>query len=357
MKVHLWAPSISRGEGGIQTYSCEVAEALGELAEVTTQVRDDGAAGGPELKRSLLFSERAIREAVRTPPDLIWCTHLHFLPAALVAARFSKARVAATAHGIELDGLHRKVRGRALRHSHALLPVSYATARRLRRQLRIAEDRITVIPNTADPARFQPGPRPTSLMRQLGIGPQAPVIFSLGRMHPDDRYKGFHHLLQAAVQIRQRFPDLKVILGGTGPDRRWLEALALSLGLRSSVVFAGEVSGEVLPDLFRIADLFAMPSTREGFGIVYLEAMFSGLPIITGNCGGAPEATLKGATGQTCDPRDTQHLALLIGTMLDRRRAGTLSAAAIRGKAIDAFGPDQFRKKIRAFLEETIPDR
>jgi len=352
MKVHLWAPSVTRGKGGIQTYSCEVASALGEMADVTVVTRDTGEVAGSERTQSLSFFARAIREAVVERPDLIWCTHLHFLPAAWTAARFSRSRIAASAHGVELDGLHRKLRGGSLSHADALLPVSRATARRLRRQFRIAEAKITVIPNTADPSRFQPEPKSGSLLRQFGIGPNTPVVLSLGRMHPNHRYKGFHHLLRAAGMLRDRFPDFKLVLGGTGPDRTWLEAQALSLGVRSNVVFAGEVSGAMLPDLFRIADLFAMPSTREGFGIVYLEAMFSGLPVLTGNCGGAPEATLDGATGRTCDPRNTDRLASLLASMLDERKSGKLAPGVIRQAALGAFGPEHFRNEIRCFLSK-----
>src|SRR5207247_39990 len=123
-------------------------------------------------------------------------------------------------------------------------------------------------------------------------------------------------LIHALPLVRRNVPDARLLLVGAGRYRDELEALARSLGVADAVVFAGGVRHEQLPAHFAAGDVFAMPCrTRrggldvEGLGIVFLEASATGLPVVVGNSGGAPDAVRDGETGFVVDGRDVDVVA------------------------------------------------
>ena len=112
-------------------------------------------------------------------------------------------------------------------------------------------------------------------------------------------------------------PNVVYLIAGHGADRARLEALAQSLGVADNVIFAGRVAPDELPQLYRLADLFVMPSTQEGFGIVFLEAAASGLRAIGGNADGSIDALADGAVGTAIDPDDSEALVRAIRNGLE----------------------------------------
>jgi phosphatidylinositol alpha-1,6-mannosyltransferase len=153
-----------------------------------------------------------------------------------------------------------------------------------------------------DTAAFRPGAGGPAIRRELGIGPDQPVVVCVSRMVPR---KGQDTLLRAWPRVRaQAGGDPVLLLVGDGPYRPELSRLARQLRLRESVVFTGPVPWETLPAYYDAGNVFAMPCrTRrggldvEGLGIVYLEASATGLPVVGGDSGGAPDAILPGETG------------------------------------------------------------
>lgn len=138
------------------------------------------------------------------------------------------------------------------------------------------------------------------------------VILSVARLVPR---KGQDRLIRALPLIRRAVPEATLLVVGRGPDERRLRRLA-DAHPEGSVVFAGGLSHSETPSYYAAADIFAMPCrTRragleaEGLGIVYLEAAASGLPVVVGNSGGAPDAVLDGRTGTVVDGRNTQDVA------------------------------------------------
>ncbi|UNO43035.1 glycosyltransferase family 4 protein [Streptomyces sp. MST-110588] len=140
--------------------------------------------------------------------------------------------------------------------------------------------------------------------------------------------KGQDTLIRALPVIRQAVPDAVLLLVGQGPDEPRLRALARRYA-DGSVVFAGGRDHAATADYYAAADVFAMPCrTRkagleaEGLGIVFLEAAASGLPVVAGNSGGAPDAVLDGVTGSVVDGQDTRAVAAAITrTLLSPDRA------------------------------------
>ncbi|MGE5830661.1 MAG: glycosyltransferase family 4 protein [Micromonosporaceae bacterium] len=159
-----------------------------------------------------------------------------------------------------------------------------------------------------------------------------PVVVCVSRLVPR---KGQDTLIRALPLIQRRVPEAALLLVSGGPYRSTLERLAGSLGVRRDVVFTGSVPWAELPAHFAAGDVYAMPCrTRrggldvEGLGIVYLEASATGLPVVAGDSGGAPDAVREGETGYVVPGRDVGAVAERIATLLaDRALAARLGAA------------------------------
>lgn len=108
--------------------------------------------------------------------------------------------------------------------------------------------------------------------------------------------------------LRPLTSDLRYLIVGDGDDRPRFESLADELGVRELVIFAGKVPSEELCDHYNLCDLFAMPSTGEGFGIVFLEALACGKPVIAGSKDASRDALLDGELGVLVDPEDPREL-------------------------------------------------
>ena len=128
------------------------------------------------------------------------------------------------------------------------------------------------------------------------------VILTVGRLSASERYKGHDRIIAALPGIIACVPDAAYLIVGSGDDQPRLQRLAREAGVGDRVVFAGHVPDPELPDYFGLADVFAMPSTGEGFGIAFIEAAASGVPVIGGNCDGSVDALADGRIGRLVDP-------------------------------------------------------
>jgi phosphatidylinositol alpha-1,6-mannosyltransferase len=165
-----------------------------------------------------------------------------------------------------------------------------------------------------DPGVFRPGAGGARVRQRLGIEPSRPVAVCVSRLVPR---KGQDLLIRAWPQVVRAAPVKPLLmLVGDGPYRSALDQLAVRTGVADSVLFTGTVSWDDLPAYYDAGNIFAMPCrTRragldvEGLGIVYLEASATGLPVIAGDSGGAPDAVLEGETGYVVPGRDVNALA------------------------------------------------
>jgi phosphatidylinositol alpha-1,6-mannosyltransferase len=158
-----------------------------------------------------------------------------------------------------------------------------------RRFLAWADDlephRVRVLPYTVEP-RFTPGPKPAQLLERYGlIGKR--VLLTVRRLSAAERYKGHDRVIAVLPAPRARFPNLAYVVAGDGDDRPRLEALAREFSVADLVRFLGHVPDRELVEHYRMAEVFVLPSTGEGFGIAFLEAMACDLPAIGGDANGS----------------------------------------------------------------------
>ena len=202
-----------------------------------------------------------------------------------------------------------------------------------RRLARVVGDRASLVrlPPGVDAEAFRPDVDGTGLRATLGLA-NRPVVVSVSRLVPR---KGQDVLIRALPLIRRRVPDAALLIVSGGPDAPRLHRLAVTTGVADDVVFTGSVPWPELPRYFAAGDVFAMPCrTRrggldvEGLGIVYLEASATGLPVVAGDSGGAPDAVREGETGYVVNGRDVVEVADRISTLLtDRELAARMGAA------------------------------
>ncbi|MEU9041121.1 MULTISPECIES: glycosyltransferase family 4 protein [unclassified Kitasatospora] len=192
-----------------------------------------------------------------------------------------------------------------------------------------AAARMVQLPPGVDETTFHPGSGGAEVRRRLGLADR-PVVVCVSRLVPR---KGQDTLIEAMPQILADVPDAVLLIVGGGPYRADLEKLADATGVRDSVRFTGSVPWEELPAHYGAGDVFAMPCrTRrggldvEGLGIVYLEASATGLPVVAGDSGGAPDAVLEGETGYVVPggsaPAAAERIVRLLRDEELRRRMG-----------------------------------
>lgn len=295
MKVLHLIPDL--GLGGAQRALCYLATAMDrkrfrlqvvywghqgdlhkELEELGVEVVHLQGVGRSLFRLAVVFS----RHVRRTRPDVI---HTHLFDADLVgilsARVFGVRRCFSSIHSSTFFEPRRhqwRYRCLALLVSR-FFPVSQALSDVLIQRCRVPADRVRVIRNGIDTTRFAPSPA------RDGAVARGPIIGTLARLDPR---KGIRILLDAMPHLLPEYPEALLLVGGAGAEKEALEQQARALGLADRVVFVGPVHEP--RDFYRRLDLFVLPSLDEGFGLVVLEAMAMGLPVIGAHVGECPRS-------------------------------------------------------------------
>jgi glycosyltransferase involved in cell wall biosynthesis len=373
--IHVWVPGIREGAGGIQAFSRVYVQSICEaypLARIRVFVKNDmPAENDPLLQlgvrfssvanhfswiRTLMFVLLGLGYGLKERPVCVVTTHLHFLPALSWLKWLIGVPVMSVLHGIEAWNLHGGLRVKALREADHLLAVSHYTRQAVIDAYGIEPAKISVVPNTFEAGRFMPGPKPAYLLLRYGLESDQPVILTVSRLAMSERYKGHRQILAAVGQVRRRFPKVRYLVVGTGDDLPGLRSHAVELGVQDVVIFAGHVPVSELSDHYCLCDAFAMPSSREGFGIVFLEAMASGKPVIAGNSDGAVDALDEGRLGVLVDPNNTEQIADAVIQVLDKRPKGALwyNPEALRAEVVAQFGYERVSRLLADDLTHMI---
>lgn len=338
-------------QGGIQSFLYELAlrqppDSLVVYASEHAGSREfDAAQPFPVVRHPtglLLPTPAARRRVVRTLREY-GCTAAWFgaaAPLALLAPALRAAgadRVVATTHGHEIGWAMlpgaRQALGRIGAGCDVVTYLGEYTRSRLAGALG-PHPRLCRLTPGVDIETFRPGVDGTAVRARHGLGDR-PVVVCVSRLVPR---KGQDVLIRALSGVRRQLPDAALLLVGGGRDHDRLARLAARHGVAEHVVLTGGVPHGELAAHYAAGDVFAMPCrTRragmdvEGLGIVFLEASASGLPVIAGDSGGAPDAVRAGETGYVLDGRDveavTERLVRLLRDPQLRHRMGSAGRA------------------------------
>jgi len=290
-------------------------------------------------------------KAARRRPKLVLAAHPNLAPIAramnLLAPRMKNI---VCTHGIEVWEPLSGMRQRALQHATVVLAPSRATADFVVSLQGVKPDGVRVLPWALDPD-FETKASGDS-MRLPGEFPTGRVILTVGRWLATERYKGMDTLIKALPRLLLRWPDVQLVMVGSGDDREWLENIARDSGIQRHVHFFANLSYAELSACYAAAELFALPSRGEGFGFVYLEAMARGKPVIGGAHGGAPEVIQDGVTGYLVQHGDTEQLATSIDALLSNPELAKQMGVCGRERVEGEFRFPVFAKALKKILRD-----
>lgn len=316
------------GTGGISQYNRDLISAwsaLGMVKQVEVLPRfappanlsvPEKVVQRPPAGSAFLYSLRAISHALRQDRfDLVFCGHLHMMPLAVIVSKLSGAPIWLQVHGIEAWSKPSDFVRWCSERAMLVTAVSRHTRRQFLRWASIDPNWVLVLPNTVG-EQFVPDEDRISAKKKYGLTGKR-VLLTVSRLAKSERYKGHDKIIRNLPQILEKVGNLIYVIAGDGDMKCELEKLVRQEKLEEFVTFTGQIENSELPTMYRAADIFVMPSSGEGFGIVFLEALACGTPVIAGNSDGAGDPLQDGNLGVLSD---AQELPAEIQRMLDAPR-------------------------------------
>jgi phosphatidylinositol alpha-1,6-mannosyltransferase len=270
---------------------------------------------------------------------------LYMAPLALLIARWHRAKLIVQMHGIEAWPCPGGLQQNAVEAADLILCVSRYTRARVIEWAAIAPERLLVLPNTVGEA-FTPGDG-SALREAWGLQDKL-VLLTVGRMDAREGYKGHDRVITALPQLLAAGNEVVYVVVGEGDGRARLQGLAAVRGLAECVRFVGVLDQAVLVDAYRMADLFVMPSSGEGFGIAFLEAMACGTRALGLAAGGATDALADGELGTLAS--EAEFASVLARLLVPPKPDPQILAAAVRSR----FGYAAFSRQVRDILAPVL---
>jgi glycosyltransferase involved in cell wall biosynthesis len=305
-------------------------------------------------RNKLQFVLAALNAASRQPL-LVIALHPHLAPI-VAAMRWSagKFRSIVFAHGLEVWQPLSWPRASALRSVDLVIGPSNDTAQHLISKQRIRADKVRRLAWGLDPefvARFR-APNAPSRPESYPVG--ARIILTVGRWDPSERYKGADTLISSLPRILHTAPDAVLVLVGEGEDRPRLAQLALESGMTHHIRFLHGLSQDELFACYAHCNVFALPSSGEGFGLVFLEAMAHGKPVIGGAHGGTPDVVEDGVTGILVPHGDVALLSNALESLLVNAARASEMGARGSERVRTTYTFERFQSGLLQMMEQVL---
>jgi phosphatidylinositol alpha-1,6-mannosyltransferase len=363
MKILVLAPPMG-ATGGVQRYTATLIDALNDIlgsknvrvvsVSAEPQPRHDGELA-LTLRTKARFFASAMVQALVWRPQIIICAQIGVAPAGRVIRRLLGIPYWVVLYGIEVWGDLPPNKEVALQSAQRLISISQFTS-----DTTSARHKLSRIDTIIFPPAFAIREAQSSTAFSFEPEAEPPMVLTVGRLAASERYKGHDIMLESWAAVRRTIPDAVYCIVGDGDDRARLEARAKELNLADSVRFMGAVSASALEDCYHRCRVFAMPARTEvdsqtprgeGFGIVFLEAMAHGKPVV-GPYNGAPSEFIRsGEHGILVDPADSSAVATAIVELLgDKERANRMGQAA-RAWVQSEYSEERFLQRLRKALE------
>jgi glycosyltransferase involved in cell wall biosynthesis len=240
-----------------------------------------------------------------------------------------------------------------LERSDRLIVVSDFTRRELKQYYRVNQAKIRVIHNGVDVDKFKPASGKRKIKGELGFNPDDIAILSVGRLYAR---KGLFTLIESMPAVVRSFPRVKFIISGKGQsnEMRKLVDHATRLGVNDNIVFTGYFPDSKLPKLYQAADVFAFSTFYENLPFAVLEALSSGLPVVTTNVGGIPEMIESGKNGFLVQPFNARELSDKILYLLEHSKAASEMAFQARKTILERFDWRLIVQKVLKVYDEAL---
>ena len=251
------------------------------------------------------YVRKAIAEGRRS--NVVLMSHINLLSVGYMIKFFRPSvKLVLLAHGIEVWKPLSSRKKKMLRTCDLILPVSHFTKEKMKELHGLPEEKFSVLNNCLDPFLEMPlqKEKNQALLERYGLKKEQLILLTVSRMADAEQYKGYDKVLEALPELVNTHPNLRYLLVGKydSNEKKRLDSIISRLGLEDVVIFTGFVPDAELAAHFMLGDIFIMPSSNEGFGIVFIEAMFYGLPVIAGNTDGSVDALCNGELGILVNP-------------------------------------------------------
>ncbi len=368
---------IFEAEGGIQSYVKNVLQAYLSLESQTNNqtaaevflLRDSPncenpfdappfkfhylKTANPHLER-MRFASALSRCLWQKRPNHVFCGHINLAPLTQLICQPLGIPYTVLTYGKEVWERLPNLQQQALASAAEIWTISRYSRDRACAANNLDPNQVKILSCMVDGDTFTPGPKSPALIEKYGLE-GAKVLMTVARLWSGDIYKGVDVTIRAigamaspAGGIAKVFPEVKYLVIGRGDDQPRLAKLAQDLGVADSVVFAGFVPTEELVEHYRVADAYIMPS-QEGFGIVYLEAMACGKPVLSGDADGSSDPLQDGRLGWQVPHRNPDAVAAACIEILkgeDQRCNGEW----LREQSLALFSKDAMKEKLKQLL-------
>jgi glycosyltransferase involved in cell wall biosynthesis len=240
-----------------------------------------------------------------------------------------------------------------LDRSSRIIAVSDFTRRELLQYYKVKEEKIRVIHNGVDVNKFKPASDKRKAKEELGLNPEDIAILSVGRLYAR---KGLFTLIESVPAVVKRFRNAKFVISGKGQsnEMKKLVAHAEKLGIRDNIIFTGYFPDEKLPRLYQAADVFAFSTFYENLPFAVLEALSTGLPVVTTRVGGIPEIIDSGKNGFLVQPFNAKELSDRVLHLLEHPAEADEMGFLARKTILERFDWRFIVKKVLKVYEEAL---
>ena len=263
-----------------------------------------------------------------------------------------KIKLILIVHGIDIWQQQTGLKKKLLKIADEVWSVSnYTKDILLQNNCYVKEEKIRIFPNTIDPFFSVPQTfdKPTYLLQRYGIATNTMVIVTVTRLTSTEKFKGYDQVIAILKKINSTSPVHYVLCGKTDvAELSRIQKLIKQYNAETYITLTGFIKDEELIDHYLLADVFVMPSKKEGFGIVFIEAMACGLKVIAGNKDGSVDALLNGELGRLINPDDENELLNAITASLNDE---THNPLALQQKVIANFGFHKYKERLKSYLQ------
>jgi len=352
MKILVLATEAFHSNGGIAQFNRNLVNALSDISstyEIFVLPRKVGSMSA-ELTNNIVHYPQAarsnydyIRHIIRLSAvkfDLIICGHINLLPVSYVIKMFNKTPLVLTVHGIDAWNKHKSsLVNYLINKVDFFWSVSRTTRNRMTDWSGVNINKFYIIPNTINLDLYKPGKKSDELLEKYQLHGKKVVMF-LGRLSKAEKYKGVDEIIECAEKVVREDSNVRFLILGDGDDKQRLENKTYDLHLDKFIFFTGFVTESEKILFYRSSDLFVMPGKGEGFGIVYLEALACGIPVIGSLLDGSKDALKEGKLGKLVNPNNAEEI---IRAIIDELHNPT----KISRSELDYFALPAFKERVK----------
>ncbi|MFI5158854.1 MAG: glycosyltransferase family 4 protein [Sphingobacteriales bacterium] len=298
------------------------------------------------------FVIKAVKKGIKA--DVVILTHINLAFVGLIIKKINpKTKVWLIAHGIEVWRPLSFLQNTFLKHCDKVICVSDFTKQQMIGRHNISRDKCAILNNAIDPFMQLPTAfvKPQHLLNKYNLTLNNPVIYTLTRLANSEQYKGHDQVIKLISRLKTKYPGIKYVLSGQydAKEEIRIKTMIARDGIEEDVILTGFIDEKDIPAHFLLADVFVLPSKKEGFGIVFIEALACGLPVICGNADGSVDAIRNGELGRAVDADDLEELETAISNILETSLSSK-KRDSLQKKCLHYFNEDAYMNNLEELL-------